>query len=104
AHRAGWVSMPPDPIDRTYHSMAMLLPDGRVLAAGSNTDGQATLEDPDGKTYTATAFDTRISIYTPAYLLRGGGGLPALTVKKHGWDYGKWQEIGSDQKVKSAYL
>lgn len=46
-----------DPVGRDYHSEALLLPDGRVLALGSNP--------ADG------SFETRISIYTPAYLKNG---------------------------------
>ena len=45
-----------DPVGRTYHSSAFLLPDGRVVALGSNPSG---------------SFDTRISIFTPPYLYKG---------------------------------
>ncbi|HEY5030901.1 MAG TPA: galactose oxidase early set domain-containing protein [Actinomycetes bacterium] len=47
----------PDPVGRTYHSSAFLLPDGRVVTLGSNPS--------DG------SFDQRISIFSPPYLFKG---------------------------------
>lgn len=44
---------------RGYHSVALLLPDGRVLKAGSNPAG-------DG-----AKFEKRIEIYSPPYLFQG---------------------------------
>jgi galactose oxidase-like protein/Kelch motif protein len=52
-----WTQDAPMQVPRLYHSTAVLLPDGRVWAAG--TDGE-----------------TRMEIYTPDYLLRGSG--PAI--------------------------
>lgn len=49
-------SVAADPIGRNYHSAAVLLPDGRVVALGSNPG--------DG------SFEMRISVYQPPYLFR----------------------------------
>lgn len=54
-----FTSVAPDPVGRDYHSEALLLPDGRVLALGSNPANDQTGEE---------TFETRISLYTPAYL------------------------------------
>jgi hypothetical protein len=51
-----WNSVAADPIGRNYHSSAVLLPDGRVVAVGSNP--------ADG------TFELRISVYSPSYLFR----------------------------------
>ena len=52
----------PDPVGRNYHSEALLLPDGRVLALGSNPANPVTGEE---------SFETRLSIYEPPYLFKG---------------------------------
>ena len=52
-----WSSRAPDPVARQYHSSAFLLPDGRVMAVGSNPG--------DG------SFEHRVSFYEPPYLFRG---------------------------------
>ena len=49
--------MATDPVPRTYHSSAFLLPDGRVMAVGDNPG--------DG------SFDMRLSVYSPPYLFKG---------------------------------
>jgi len=51
-----WTVMAPQTIQRTYHSTAVLLPDGRVISSGSNNgaSGQITYE-----------------IFSPPYLFRG---------------------------------
>ena len=55
-----WESLPAARVCRNYHSVALLLPDGRIWTAGSNHDGQqghATLEP-------------RIEILNPPYVAR----------------------------------
>jgi hypothetical protein len=60
------LSVAADPsIGRNYHSSAVLLPDGRVLTAGS---------DPlyaDQKNTISGTFEQRLEIYTPPYLFHG---------------------------------
>ncbi len=52
-------------VTRSYHSEALLLPDGRVLTMGSNplySDAANTRKAP---------FEQRLELYTPAYLYHG---------------------------------
>jgi len=51
-----WTLMAPQNVQRTYHSTAVLLPDGRVLSAGSNDRGSMQ------ETY---------EIFSPPYLFKG---------------------------------
>ncbi len=53
--------MAPDVIPRTYHSVALLLPDGRVFSGGGGLCGTCTVNHPDGR------------IFTPPYLLETDG-------------------------------
>lgn len=67
-----------DPVERMYHSEALLLPDGRVLEVGSNPGNGS--------------FDLRMSIYTPAYKYQGGA--PTITgADSTTWGYGSTQRI-----------
>lgn len=52
-----WTSVSADPVGRGYHSSAVLLPDGRVVAVGGNPIDNS--------------FELRISIYEPGYLFKG---------------------------------
>jgi galactose oxidase len=53
--------MAPDVIPRTYHSVAVLLPDARVFSGGGGLCGTCSVNHPDGR------------IFTPPYLLRADG-------------------------------
>jgi hypothetical protein len=84
--RAG---MATDPVPRTYHSSAFLLPDGRVMAVGDNPGNGS--------------FDNRISIYSPPYLFKGAR--PAIqTVANTNWGYGTTQRITVNSAVTRASL
>ncbi|MEA2184207.1 MAG: hypothetical protein QOF69_3392 [Solirubrobacteraceae bacterium] len=52
-----WTPVAADPIGRNYHSTALLLPDGRVAAMGSNPGNGG--------------YELRVSIYEPPYLFKG---------------------------------
>ncbi|MFI5669301.1 galactose oxidase-like domain-containing protein [Streptomyces sp. NPDC051704] len=81
--------LPADPIPRTYHSGAFLLPDGRVMAVGDNP-GNGTYND-------------NVSIYTPPYLFKGAR--PKLTsVIDTQWVYGDTQRITVDRPIAKAEL
>jgi hypothetical protein len=81
--------MATDPIGRIYHSEAILLPDGRVLAVGSNPG--------DG------SLDMHVSIYSPPYLFQGPR--PQITsVANQYWGYASTQQITVDSPVASAEL
>jgi Domain of unknown function (DUF1929) len=78
-----------DPVPRTYHSSAFLLPDGRVMAIGDNPG--------------AGTFEMRISIYTPPYLFDGAR--PQIrSVANTTWGYGTTQQITVDAPVVKASL
>jgi hypothetical protein len=59
-----WQTLSPAALARLYHSTALLLPDGRVLMAGSGDDGPAVNQ-------------TRAEIYSPPYLFKGAR--PSIT-------------------------
>jgi hypothetical protein len=81
--------MATDPVPRTYHSSAFLLPDGRVMAVGDNPGNGS--------------FDTRISIYSPPYMFKGAR--PAIqTVANTNWGYGTTQRITVNSAVTRASL
>lgn len=52
-----WTPVAADPVGRGYHSSAVLLPDGRVVAMGGNPADNS--------------FELRISIYEPGYIFKG---------------------------------
>ncbi|MEV4640609.1 galactose oxidase early set domain-containing protein [Actinoplanes sp. NPDC049548] len=81
--------MATDPVPRTYHSSAFLLPDGRVMAVGNNPG--------DG------SFDMRISVYSPPYLFKGGRP-QILTVATRQWAYGSTNQITVDGPITRAAL
>jgi hypothetical protein len=81
--------MATDPLPRTYHSTALLLPDGRVMAFGDNP-GNGT-------------FDTRVSLYSPPYLFRGPR--PLLSnLSTIQWSYGSAPTATVDVPVTRAAL
>jgi hypothetical protein len=82
--------MAADPVDRLYHNTAILLPDGRVLTAGSEQAGEV--------------FNQNMSIYSPPYLFRGPRPQVQLVTPKRGWAYGSTQKIRVNQKVAGASL
>ncbi|MBB5117423.1 galactose oxidase-like domain-containing protein [Streptomyces eurocidicus] len=78
-----------DPIPRTYHSSAFLLPDGRVMAVGDNPGNGS--------------FDDHVSIYTPPYLYKGAR--PQITsVASDKWQYASTQRVTVDRPVVKAEL
>lgn len=78
-----WSLLAPMTVDRLYHSCAVLLPDGRVAAFGSNP--QRGLEE------------LRIEIYHPPYLFRGDR--PRLNHAPQSAAYGQEFEIESPQSA-----
>ncbi|ARZ70196.1 Galactose oxidase [Streptomyces albireticuli] len=78
-----------DPIPRTYHSSAFLLPDGRVMAVGDNPGNGS--------------FDDHVSIYTPPYLYKGAR--PQITsVATDKWQYASTQRVTVDRPIVKAEL
>jgi hypothetical protein len=58
-----WTTLAPEVVGRTYHSASLLLPDGRVLSAGSGEGG--------GVSYEASQFT--LQVFSPPYLFKGDG-------------------------------
>jgi hypothetical protein len=81
--------MATDPVPRTYHSSAFLLPDGRVMSVGNNPG--------DG------SFDMRMSIYSPPYLFKGARP-QILSVADNQWAYGSTDTITVDGPILKASL
>ena len=79
-----WTS-PDDPsmIVRNYHSVAILMPDGRVWTAGSNLNGDPA--DP-----TTNAAEKRIDIYNPSYV---GQPRPTISTAPDYINYGRTFDI-----------
>lgn len=62
-----WHLMATAAVPRLYHSTALLLPDGRVVAAGGNPEGgkSVTWEPPDPEE------EMRLEVFSPPYLFKG---------------------------------
>jgi hypothetical protein len=58
-----WTTMAPEVVGRTYHSASLLLPDGRVLSAGSGEGG--------GVSYESSQFT--LQVFSPPYLFKADG-------------------------------
>ena len=67
-------------VDRLYHAGALLLPDGRVMAAGSNPERRMN--------------ELRIEIFRPPYLFRGSR--PVISKYPPNVSYGKEFEVETD--------
>ena len=83
-----WTAIPADPVGRNYHSMNLLLPDGRVMILGSNPiDGSVEM---------------RVSIYNPPYLFRGTR--PTVASAPENAAYGELISLEVTENVASASL
>ncbi len=78
-------------IPRLYHSVALLLPDGRVVAASGNPAQGTHVEwgkDPINE-------EMRLDVYSPPYLFKGPR--PVITAVPEEWHYGQAVDISSPQ-------
>jgi Domain of unknown function (DUF1929) len=86
-----WQIMATAKVPRLYHSTALLLPDGRVVAAGGNPEGgkSVTWEPPDPEE------EMRLEIFSPPYLFKGAR--PVINAVPDQWKYGQAIAILSPQ-------
>jgi len=94
-----WTPVARSQVPRLYHSTAVLLPDGRVVAAGGNPEGGAHVqwdEDPEE--------EMRLELYSPPYLFRGPR--PTIGAVPTDWTYGQIVAIPSPQagRLRWAHL
>ena len=96
-----WTMLAAEKTDRCYHSTAVLLPDGRVLSAGSGefilNEGtpQQVANDPQDTHYDA-------QVFSPPYLFKGPQ--PQITSAPDSVQYGDTFEIGTAQPEQIATI
>ncbi|RDV08314.1 DUF1929 domain-containing protein [Arthrobacter sp. RT-1] len=83
-----WAEVAADPVGRNYHSSTLLLPDGRVVAIGSNP--------------VDNSYEKRLSVYEPPYLFKGAR--PTITGAPANAKYGQAFALGTTGNVISASL
>jgi hypothetical protein len=71
-----WATLAEAAVPRQYHSVALLMPDGRVWTAGSNHDGKESfrnnlLSPSDADEPGVDNRELRIELFSPPYLFRG---------------------------------
>jgi hypothetical protein len=90
---AGWTQLAQAQVTRMYHSVALLLPDGRVITAGGNPQrgNRVGWEPLDGDPNE----EMHLEIYSPPYLFRGPR--PTIDTVASEWRYGSSVSIGSPQ-------
>jgi PKD repeat protein len=82
-----WRPLASNMVNRGYHSTSVLLPDGRVLHAGSGEGGGAPREE-------------NAEIFSPPYLFKGPR--PVITDAPSSVRYGSWFSIGTPQAADIA--
>jgi hypothetical protein len=92
-----WKLGPAQSEARTYHSTAILLPDGRVLSAGDDANGAAGVNGNDQDT---------AEIYSPPYLFQGARPTIASAPTAMGWgaDFSVATGTGDGNDVTGAVL
>ena len=84
-----WILTAASTVPRLYHSTALLLPDGRVVASGGNPEATALVEwdkDPVHE-------EMRLEIFSPPYLFRGPR--PTIAGAPEEWQYAQAISIDS---------
>jgi galactose oxidase len=85
-----WIEMEPESVDRCYHSIALLLPDGQVLSAGGGEWSPGNTGNPnDPKDSHQDA-----QLFMPPYLFKGDR--PTVSSAPADVDYGQSFEVSVD--------
>lgn len=90
-----WTTLASMTVPRMYHSTAILLPDGRVLAGGHVPLPNPFLLGRD--TYNPQITETRLEVFEPPYLFRGPR--PLLTAVPDEVTYGSTFAVQADGEV-----
>jgi hypothetical protein len=86
-----WTLVASSAVPRLYHSIALLLPDGRVVVAGGNpAQGNHAEWGKD-----AHNEEMRLDVYSPPYLFKGPR--PVIAAVPEEWHYGQTVDISSPQ-------
>jgi galactose oxidase len=85
-----WSELAPMQTPRTYHSVAILLPDGRVFSGGGGLCGNCATNHPNGE------------IFSPPYLFRGSR--PTILGAPVSIQYGSKFTVGTTGEVKRFSL
>jgi len=96
-----WTELAAEKTDRCYHSTAVLLPDGRVLSAGS---GEFILNEGTPQQVANDPHDshTDAQVFSPPYLFKGPQ--PEITSAPGSVHYGDTFEIGTAQPEEIATI
>ncbi|MEZ4607862.1 MAG: RICIN domain-containing protein [Deinococcales bacterium] len=90
-----WIQLNTHGIARTYHSVALLMPDARVLVAGGGLCGTCGVNHPDGE------------VFTPPYLYNSDGTLasrPVINSVSASLRYGQSFNVSTSSAVSSFSL
>jgi hypothetical protein len=87
-----WLVAAAASLPRLYHSVALLLPDGRVVAAGGNPPpyGDQVAWEPQDENE-----ELRLEVYSPPYLFSGAR--PTISAVPTEWESGQQVEIVTPQ-------
>lgn len=95
-----WQLMAATTIPRLYHSTALLLPDGRVVAAGGNPEGGHSVvwDPPDPEE------EMRLEVFSPPYLFKGPR--PTIDTVATEWTYSQQVSVQTPQaaEIRWAHL
>ena len=96
-----WTMLAAEQTDRCYHSTAVLLPDGRVLSAGS---GEFILNEGTPQQVANNPQDTHYDaqVFSPPYLFKGPQ--PQISAAPDSVQYGDAFEIGTAQPEQIATI
>jgi hypothetical protein len=98
-HSNNWTITAPATVARLYHSVALLLPDGRVVSAGGNPDKGTQVDwlppDPDE--------EMRLEIFSPPYLFKKST-RPAVQSVQAELQYGSEIDIQTPQASEIEHI